>query len=1487
MSEQSTPPKPKPGSLRDRIAAFEKPAAGSAPGPAPVPRPKPGGISWKPRQASPPASPSATDVSSERKAGGMSASDAKESIGKGVSLKERMAALQNRGAFGAPPAVAPKPALEKPKWKPPPVIAPVDKDEDDGPSSHAEPPKSPPLPKKLNVDKFLEDKGEEEESAPAVEGGDQAGTDAEEEERQRRAAIAARMARLGGAKVGMAPMFGSKPAVKKPEPAEEHAKLETAEAGSEEVKPSKDASPPAMTDDTMLVSPPLEKAPEELSSQPLETSEKTLMPERKDSASSSLLSAEPEVQQSRSPPMTMPVPSAPRRAAPPRKKTAKTPEIPPPVLKEQLVGSPDAVPTLDEPGILDTSAVVAESDKIAREGDLEQEIGEVDKEEVQLPGVALIDAPAVIAADVAREPAAKEPSDNDNAPEEAIIDEERPQHRGEEKPLDITAPSPSVEVPEAQARPPALETSDGEDLPAKVEEVKEAPSAQIVNEPEEDEEAARRQRIAEKLAKMGGVNPLAPPPQRRMSSSDDIQMSPPAKRASLSMERVASPPLPPHRRESVRKSSMASSTVSEDQPAEPTPLEPPSRKSTVDSTVSESLSRPKSQDDSWKISRDSETLAPPGIPEETERSDSAELRDVDTADRERSEINEDQIVTSEFKETERSGSANELFEHVGDVEPAPPAPPVPHLSTRPVSVSVVPVDPALPVDPVPLPLPSVEATPAPPPSPPVRSLPPPPRLVPQPSETEEEASESEGGYYPAPGVSSFPPSQEPSDDEDDEPPRRLPPRSIPTDDANEDEAAPLPVPNRTSFQSDSNEKASSRSSMRPFRSIPPPSTLSAPVSDVEQDSDFDEVLPTPPRHRPMTPGAPPTNEIPLIVPPPISDDATKKAEPSPLRQTSYPEPEPSVLVPETTRSGEASPSLLSPSLSVSDQEILDDEEGDPIDPSFHSPSRRTSTINLPPNIPTTAEPTTENEEDDQAARRHTIAERMAKLGGLKFGAAPLPPSMRPTPPPRREDEEASTPSADIVEEQTVEPSEEEEERARKERIAAKLAGMGGMRIGMLPLGVGAVRPQASRVLTEETAPGPPSRAVPPRPPPPPQSYESDADLEGSLSASQPSLGTSDEGVKVEAEESEIEEVSHSDAQEPEEEPEELPPPVPARGPRRRGTGSESEHMPATPPPRPPVPSSLPTRKPSVKTITSTKRKSSTDSSYSVKPATFKPQSEYVMVEEPSGFVPDEEVPPPPPARPSSRPPPRTAPPPPPPAVPLPASDTISSQWELPTITSSGLDFGGTTDLSLSWPEDLNSASSSVSTPAPPPPAKPVVQPVAPDPDLPRSSDELIAVWGRVGVQICEAATTLFDKSKKSLVGDGTYDGFVHAVLSEVPNATLPISPASYGYLVYMQTGNAVQKRASEIMPGDIMVLQDAKLKGHKGLQTYHQSVGVGEQLVGVVSEFEPKKSKVRLFQANQHVGQQTVEAVSYRLEDLKSGTVKASSIVSLPPKRCD
>ena len=483
----------------------------------------------------------------------------------------------------------------------------------------------------------------------------------------------------------------------------------------------------------------------------------------------------------------------------------------------------------------------------------------------------------------------------------------------------------------------------------------------------------------------------------------------------------------------------------------------------------------------------------------------------------------------------------------------------------------------------------------------------------------------------------------------------------------------------------------------------------------------------------------------------------------------------------------------------------------------------------------------QQQEQDQT-KRQTLAERMAKLGGIKFGTAAIPAVNRPPPPTAPGVDGSHSHPED--EEQSVEPSEEEEERARKERIAAKLAGMGGMRIGMMPMGMG---PQRAYTLRDENvAPPSPTRAAPPpiRPPPPILAQTQDTDSER----------ISDDGVKVEAEESEMEEVDYADVAEELEEA----PPVPSRARRRESTDKTTS---PPPPPslipgiRPPVPV-IPTRRASMQTSKST---GSVESGSRPTSSQIFSQSEYVIVDEPQGH--EEGTPP---SRRTSRinpiRPPRN-----PRASQTFDSRSISSHWELPTIPTPAIDFGGGADLSLSsWTDAGEPTSPSVSSPPPPPPPAKEPRPS----DLQLSADDLMTMWGRVGVQVCEVATSLFENSKKTLIGDGTYAGFVTAVLAGVPNAT-PISAASgeYGYLVYAQSGTLVQKRVSEIMPGDIVEIHEGKLKGHKGIQMYHQNVGgSGEALLGIVGEFEAKKSKIRVFHANQHVGQQVCFGFFFLLE---------------------
>ena len=581
-------------------------------------------------------------------------------------------------------------------------------------------------------------------------------------------------------------------------------------------------------------------------------------------------------------------------------------------------------------------------------------------------------------------------------------------------------------------------------------------------------------------------------------------------------------------------------------------------------------------------------------------------------------------------------------------------------------------------------------------------------------------------------------------------------------------------------------------------------------------------------------------------------------------------------------------------------------------------------------------------EDEASARRRAITERMARLGGIRFGAPPpmnplsrppLPPAPPPTSIPPDE------PEFEGKEEDGPREDEDEDEAARKQRIAAKLAGSGGIRLGMLPpagrLVPGQEDSENEDAVPPVPVPAPPQRPLPTRKLPPPVEVPVKQEPE---QAGRGSRRSEDDGVEVEAEESELEEVRYSDAEETAHSVEALPTPPPRT--------MTSRSPPPGRPPVPTIPTTLLGRRSSTtagSVSASSSRQASLDESSSgetptmsgrVSESAFHPQSEYVMVE--AEYLDEDDSPAPLPRRKSTRSgsahPIALPPVPPPSAIDPPEALTSSAQWELPSIPQ-GAEFGEASEMTTSgWSE----GSTAVHVPAPsfsPPGSQcasgKVVMPSSTsvsisgsgsgsgsgrrslDQQPQRTTDELMAIWGKTGVRVVEAATALFEKSKRALVGDGSYAGFVRAVLAQVSGVARPGADDDddWGYVVYAQTGSAVQRRVSDILPGDVIAFWDAKLKGHKGLHQYTQTVGTasttsgaGGPLVGIVSEFDGKKSKVKVWQANQHVGQQvslssvfrrlarmkngvltpratqTVENVTYRLEDLKSGQVKVSTL---------
>ncbi|KZV95457.1 hypothetical protein EXIGLDRAFT_571830, partial [Exidia glandulosa HHB12029] len=152
------------------------------------------------------------------------------------------------------------------------------------------------------------------------------------------------------------------------------------------------------------------------------------------------------------------------------------------------------------------------------------------------------------------------------------------------------------------------------------------------------------------------------------------------------------------------------------------------------------------------------------------------------------------------------------------------------------------------------------------------------------------------------------------------------------------------------------------------------------------------------------------------------------------------------------------------------------------------------------------------------------------------------------------------------------------------------------------------------------------------------------------------------------------------------------------------------------------------------------------------------------------------------------------------------------------------------------------------------------------------AEQLAALAGRVGARVLHAAQGLAAQGKNRVIGDGTSAGYVRAVF-EAASLPAPSQSQSFGHLVYEQTGSSVHLRKSDILPGDIVQLHDAKFHGRKGLKSYTTVV---EDAVGIVAEFEGKSNaKIKVLKANQSANAYpAVEQASYRLHDLQSGSVK-------------
>ncbi|KAF8575482.1 hypothetical protein K439DRAFT_1655459 [Ramaria rubella] len=1608
---QPPPPKPKPGSLRDRIAAFEKPVPSStAPKPSPPVRPKPGNVTWKPAPPSPPSNKTEAPETDEKKQGGMSASDAKESIGKGGSLKERMAALQGKGAFGA--GSPPPPPGPKPVKRPPLVVSPpaVEESEESGKDLGAGKPEEqnsehhPELEGKDGSDAVMkEDKqgtSKEEEHEPSEE------QDEEAKERERRATIAARMARLGGARVGMAPpVFGRKPDVKeKPQVAPPREELLKETEHSANVTQKAEPTEKSVSELLTLPGDPInEKAftPTEVKETTFDvprvitddevTSENTgatplpPLPVLSTSDIESPSVADPESHptsiitsssqtspaSSRSPPSSMPIPAVPRRAGPPRKKSSRNLKTEAKKQGESSSESPLATPELHTN--IDTAPVVAlttpsesarqgfaQEDDLTAEHDTLQEPAPVyafntndhttasipiqssDEREIVQKAVEspeeivdqqtheISDGPVsqpandsldlvdgrhtpteeVVVRNHAEDVA--ESHEHDPSPELSTTDSkiQEPQEPGtpardkqfiddklqaldieSENPDRPTISSPVLEsgTPAAPAYEPIeehrdiiatpvrLHAPDDEDaetallqdliVPKENTETREqvepekTPAPIAAESETEDEEAARKKRIAERMAKMGGRNPF--------STSPFFGVAGPAKKVVDEQPEIHETSSPNESPAVEKDYKNIVSGTSAEAAAEAESPEAGDQETRGNSTVEELESGVYSAEDTFEehesidFEHNSISHIPHAGSEESFENYSPQFQGVPSIEEAEemappritravppppaqilTEVAKECIVPPMGSASKRSSLRHSLpppfplpEQNLAQAQDSPTArhedegiPEVQNVapdgkSTTPLTpISIISLK-NMPGDEVEIDRSSVS------PTTPRRVLPSPPRVVPTAPSTRDSME------FRSPTTLSSRRSLPP------------PPRAV-----------PIPP---TPEVSDVVKESSPVSPTSPRRTISPPAR---PVSP-------EIVSPRPASVRRSIPPPPPPGSEPTRPPRRMSSQTVEAATSLTSDRT---------LLYDIEENADAAPQLqttesptrhmqIIPIDSIEEQEILPDHEPDPIDPALYSPPRSPAFPHEQPQISfrTSSREASADvvEEDSEQIRRQTIAERMAKLGGIRFGAPP-PIPRKPAGPPvevtpseivnqdhgKEEQQEEYDGTVDDV----AEPDDsdaQEIERSRREAIATRLAGMGGMRFGMLPQLSPSAHPRGGSDDRARTAEQRSPAVLQPHAsaPPPDESTPLEADLES----------VSDEGVKVEAgSEMSMEEVNPEDV----EDAEEIMPPIPSRP-------SKQSHPPLTevaPPPlppgrRPPMPVSvLPSRPPVPKTepkrssTSDSMRKTSGSSVPSVQPA-----GDFVIVDE------EGEIPPPPPPR--SRPS-RAIPPPAPPS-----KEFDSSPWELPEIPRGSFDLNvgaglGMGDKLLSLEDSTmyppaSTATSSIH------PIAPVSTPALAD----LTPEDLLDLCGGVGTTVYTVASNLFEKSKKSVVGDGTSQGFVNAVLALVPQA----SKTSYGHLIYSQSGNSVLRRSSPIMPGDVVQLTEAKLKGHKGLQSYHQSAGTAQEpLVGVVSEFDVKKSKVKVFQANQHVGSQTVEMASYRLDDLKSGSVKVFRVAN-------
>ncbi|KAK7681648.1 hypothetical protein QCA50_015382 [Cerrena zonata] len=335
-------------------------------------------------------------------------------------------------------------------------------------------------------------------------------------------------------------------------------------------------------------------------------------------------------------------PAVPRRAAPPRKKPAKSPSpapppapseesepsppesapanepTPPHVLNTEFTESPSPAPALDaEIQSKEVEEAVEESKEIeelgSREPEMSPEVSPATVAQIKEETKELEPTKDVIEPDDSEEPADTIAHDEDiEAPVKELESHVEPTREVEIEPTSVEEEPEVIDHSEQSHKaqefeeepvseePATIEEPEPTEEPKPVEEPKVEEAPKVEEEAEEEDEVARRKRIAERLAKMGGVNPFAgPPPPVRKPTLPISPTSPtgsvgalPTRKESLDVVQSepspVSPPIPTRRestdsavlgrRTSLRRGSTDSTSS---QPLRSPPLLPTSPKPTL------------------------------------------------------------------------------------------------------------------------------------------------------------------------------------------------------------------------------------------------------------------------------------------------------------------------------------------------------------------------------------------------------------------------------------------------------------------------------------------------------------------------------------------------------------------------------------------------------------------------------------------------------------------------------------------------------------------------------------------------------------------------------------------------------------------------------------------------------------------------------------------------------------------------------------------